>query len=65
MKTFSYTLVTSSTRGGPDAQSAGQECALTLRETLVIEEGPRYSREYTIAADAAGRPSPANALPVD
>jgi hypothetical protein len=54
MKKYAYTLVTSPQRNSGSERSARVERTLTLRETLVIENGPSYSREYIVATDGFG-----------
>lgn len=64
MKKYAYTLVTSPRQDEGEGTHATRELTLTLRETLVIDEGPRYHREYTIAADCKGKGCGADGLPL-
>lgn len=54
MKKFAYTLVTSAQRNGGTEGTSRIERTLTLRETLVIDDGPSYHREYIVATDGFG-----------
>lgn len=54
MKKFAYTLVTSPPRRNDETATPRVERSLTLRETLIIDGGPSYYREYTVATDGFG-----------
>ncbi len=62
MKKFAYTLVTSPQRNRDGVTTSGNERTLTLRETLIIDDGPSYYREYTVATAGFGFMADAEAL---
>ncbi|HEY0962934.1 MAG TPA: hypothetical protein VGE69_11320 [Pseudomonadales bacterium] len=54
MKKYAYTLVTSPQRNGENVAAPRAGRTLTLRETLIIDGGPSYQREYIVATDGFG-----------
>lgn len=62
MKKFAYTLVTSPQRNRDSDTASRTERTLTLRETLIIDDGPSFYREYIVADDGFGITAEAEAL---